>query len=946
MYLQKIYSLNRLNFLIGNECFIFTKHSNTMTRRISFYFSLLFFSMYFTGHAQGLLFYQAQFNGGVTTGGYSPDYSNGGTGNFSLSIAPGSTIYKAYLMAGRHGNAAPLTVTLNGSAVTFDNSNQVSPTFQSSNYGGNSGVHAADVTSIINPAVNAYTLVIPFESGPADRFNDFYLYVAYANNSLQQVSTAIFINTADVQSSVTYPLTMPYAFSTSTNVALSMFDGYICNNTGDGEIITANGTNLGTIGNPDFNSGACGGPIGSFAYQNGTLTGLGDDVADQAMNGSDALSNIQSLVTNCSTALTVNCAHQGGSSDNAIWALIFAYGSGSSNFSLGPDTTVCTGQPVQLSAPSGGTISWTPTAGLSCTNCSNPVATPSITTTYIATITGASCGNGSDTITIFIANNPTLTVAGNDTTVCAGSAVQLNAVANGNITWNPSTGLSCNNCANPVATPLVTTKYVATTGGGGCTANDSITITVVSSPVITVSNDTSVCTGNSAQLSAVSNAPVTWSPSNSLSCSGCNNPVAQPAATTMYYATAGTSSCSVTDSVLVTITSPPSLSISNDTSICSGSSAQLNAVSAASVVWNPSANLSCSVCNNPLASPPSTTTFYAIAGSAGCVTTDSLVVTVLNYPTLTLSADTAVCPNSPVNLNAISNGNIVWSPSANLSCTICNSPTAVVANTTTFYATANNSSCIVTDSVTITISNALVLSAGSDTGICKGDTIRLNATANAAVTWNSSSTLSCSDCNNPLAFPQQNTFYVALASSNGCTVSDSIFVTVDSSRVQANENDSIYSGETIFLHAANADSVEWVPAGSLINPKSFNPEAGPLVTTLYHVYGYKNGCRSVDSVWVFVKEPCGNLLLPSAFSPNNDGVNDKLRILNKNFSKLNWFRVYNRWGELVFEASDFLDAWDGTYKDKNQPMGVYAFSVSFVCSGKTYETQGNVTLVR
>src|SRR5258706_11226813 len=80
--------------------------------------------------AAQVLFYEAAFNGGVNGGGYSPDYSTGGTGNFFVFFQPRSSIYKTYLMAGRHGNAAALSVTLNGKPFTFYNSNQVSPTFQ------------------------------------------------------------------------------------------------------------------------------------------------------------------------------------------------------------------------------------------------------------------------------------------------------------------------------------------------------------------------------------------------------------------------------------------------------------------------------------------------------------------------------------------------------------------------------------------------------------------------------------------------------------------------------------------------------------------------------------------------------------------------------------------------------------------------------------------------
>src|SRR5437879_5296083 len=104
--------------------------------------SLLLLTLTFEqGFAQNK-FYEDSFLGGVTAAGYSPAYNAGGTGSFTLGIAAGSTIRQAYLIAGRHGTAANITVTLNGISYTFSSSNQVSPTFQSPAYGGNSGVHA------------------------------------------------------------------------------------------------------------------------------------------------------------------------------------------------------------------------------------------------------------------------------------------------------------------------------------------------------------------------------------------------------------------------------------------------------------------------------------------------------------------------------------------------------------------------------------------------------------------------------------------------------------------------------------------------------------------------------------------------------------------------------------------------------------------------------------
>ena len=120
-------------------------------------------------------FYADSFTGGVTAGGYAPDCGGSGTGVISVNIPAGSTIRKAWLFSGRQGLAPSVTVELNGTSLTFDSLNQVSPTFQSFFYGGNSGVHAIDVTSIVSAADTSYILEVPTQNAVSDRFTDFYL---------------------------------------------------------------------------------------------------------------------------------------------------------------------------------------------------------------------------------------------------------------------------------------------------------------------------------------------------------------------------------------------------------------------------------------------------------------------------------------------------------------------------------------------------------------------------------------------------------------------------------------------------------------------------------------------------------------------------------------------------------------------------------------------------
>lgn len=287
---------------------------------------LFAFALVGDGFAQ-YKYYEDTFYGGVTVGGYSPQYNSSGTGTFSLNIAAGSTIRAAYLLAGRHGTASDITVSLNGTNYTFNSSNQVGSSFQSPTYGGTSGVHLINVTSDISPSVSSYTLTIPFQPGPSNRYNDFVLYVAFDNVSLPAVHTAIFINTSNFGTTINYTLNFSSALYTSAPVAVSLMTGFICDDGNDGEKVKVENYNMGTIGNNDVNSGTCGGPIGSFTYSNNALTALSDDASNLAMSEADALSDVRTKIsTNATTFDLEFTTETAGNTTNAIWAVFVTSG--------------------------------------------------------------------------------------------------------------------------------------------------------------------------------------------------------------------------------------------------------------------------------------------------------------------------------------------------------------------------------------------------------------------------------------------------------------------------------------------------------------------------------------------------------------------------------------------------------------------------------------------
>ena len=168
--------------------------------------------------------------------------------------------------------------------------------------------------------------------------------------------------------------------------------------------------------------------------------------------------------------------------------------------------------------------------------------------------------------------------------------------------------------------------------------------------------------------------------------------------------------------------------------------------------------------------------------------------------------------------------------------------------------------------------------------------------------------------------------------------------------VDAGPNQNVYPNQTVSLNATistvNINSIEWTPDLYLSNNTVADPTATPAQTTQYIVtVTDKSGCTVRDSVSLILLPDV--LLIPTAFSPNNDGLNDLFRPLNKNINKL-VFQVYDRWGQKVYETDVIGDGWDGTYKGMKQDIGVYVWQAEYQLQGlsKTFTASGNVTLVK
>jgi gliding motility-associated-like protein len=193
-------------------------------------------------------------------------------------------------------------------------------------------------------------------------------------------------------------------------------------------------------------------------------------------------------------------------------------------------------------------------------------------------------------------------------------------------------------------------------------------------------------------------------------------------------------------------------------------------------------------------------------------------------------------------------------------------------------------------------------------------------------------------------------YEVVTTNQFGCRDTAYTSIVVDAGAVLYLGDSSItlYPGQTYQLNPqTNCTSFMWTPAAGLSNSYISNPVASPELSTKYMVVGTTNwGCVATDSINIFV-DPQSVLALPNAFTPGNSGPNSQLKIILLGEATLSYFRIFDRWGNQVFETADINQGWDGTYKGTPQPFGVYVYMISAVTStGQNFEKHGNVTLLR
>ncbi len=199
-------------------------------------------------------------------------------------------------------------------------------------------------------------------------------------------------------------------------------------------------------------------------------------------------------------------------------------------------------------------------------------------------------------------------------------------------------------------------------------------------------------------------------------------------------------------------------------------------------------------------------------------------------------------------------------------------------------------------------------------------------------------------------YPEPGTYTVTLigSSPNGCNDTASAELLVGLVPVaDAGSDATVEYLDAHVLQGSGGGSYLWSPSTYLSDSTAASPVFTAWLTTVFTlVVTSADGCADTSSVRVEVL-PQTVLDVPNAFSPNGDGTNDVLSLLTNDIQRLDFFRIYNRWGELIFESNDLSQGWDGSYKGTQQETGGYLYAVQAIgAEGETVQRQGVVLLVR
>lgn len=501
------------------------------------------------------------------------------------------------------------------------------------------------------------------------------------------------------------------------------------------------------------------------------------------------------------------------------------------------------------------------------------------------------------------------------------------------------------------AAPGTYTVTLVAYNSDACMSSDTATLDV---QVLGLPEGSSItlsplCEGQSTTLEATGGTHYQWLPAPGLPPGMMNipNPVVSPTVTTTY--TVLISSTCGLDTLHITVPVIPfQIQTSPDDTICTGSSIPIWASGGVHYQWFPPEGLSDPNIANPIASPALTTAYaVTVTNAQQCSGTDTVLIVVDQPPDARiLQNDTVICYGHKINLTATGGTHFSWGPPAVIFQQSGATAVAFPQENTSIVVAASNACGEDRDTIHLRVNRVQAL-AGPDTTVCLGSSVKLFAYGGIRYRWEPSWLFQDNTQQFPVVDPQLNQiFWVWVYDSLNCSDADSLYIGFYPAPQLTLGPDRFieFGGYTELQAGSGTGTYHWTPAQGLSCTECPDPVAAPLESTQYTVhYTDEHGCTFSDSLWVIVE---GILYIPNTFTPGNDGLNDVFRPVFTDVVDLK-LRIFNRWGQKIWESSHLYDGWNGRIGHKPAPSDVYVWQLDYTLnSGRSSRRTGHVLLLR
>ena len=569
------------------------------------------------------------------------------------------------------------------------------------------------------------------------------------------------------------------------------------------------------------------------------------------------------------------------------------------------------------------------------------IVTPTTTTTYSVTVTGANGCTATDTVSVGVNPLPSPTISlsaqicrgGNDTLIARGGSLYV---------WN-----NTSNSDTIIVSPTTTTTYsVTVTDSNSCSATASKTVIVNQPPSATMTLlSAQICSGDKDTLIAGGGVSYLWSTSETT-----DSIIVSPTINTRYTVTV-TDANHCTDSVSRTVIVNPlpiaAIALASP-QICLGQSDTLTASGGSSYIWSNAANTGLII-----VSPVATSTYtVTVTDANSCSATVSETVNVNPLPTPTIILTSAlICGGTLDTLIASGGISYVWSNAATTDTTFV-SPTTTTQYTVTV---TDANSCSDTASKTILVIPSPTPSVNLTTPqICDGSSTTLTAAGGVGYQWSNAA-----NTDTTTVSPSSTTTYsVTVTGANSCSATAEATVIVNLIPTLSLGPDTVVCEGLGYIipGISSASFIIWVPDSGLSDPTYIAPRffTKDSVNYTYTVIAIDtaSGCADTSHLTIGTHTCVSYIDGPQAFTPNGDNINDHYTLFASQIASYE-IKIYNRWGELVYQCSDLSalndlsKGWDGSYEGKPQPVDVFVYYINATDNFNVQiSKKGNITLLR